>query len=303
MHREPNPIAALIFAGTCYGSSYAAVGFVSGSNPMVVTGARFAVFGLLSVALLGMSGGRRGLPWRTALLHAAGGSVGLYLAEVTAIGLAGAGPTIAVVGSIPLVYAAAGARRDGTSLRPLVPSLALTLTSHVVIYRSALDAGDQPLVPLAAGLGIAALGVAGFCGYALHATEHLRRRPDISPQRWSSAVGVACGMFSIPLLVVGGLGGSFGSPGRVVGVAVFLAVVPSWIANTLWNRGVVAVPRSLAGQLLVFEPLSAFVFVHLVALELPTPTLLAGELLLLAGALLAIRGVAVSAPAFSGSTR
>jgi drug/metabolite transporter (DMT)-like permease len=301
MNRETNPIAALIFAGTCYGTSYAAVGFVSGTNPMVVTGARFALFGLLSVVLLGASGGRRGIPWRTALLHAAGGSVGLYLAEVTAIGLAGAGPTIAVVGSIPLVYAAVGARRDGTSLRPLLASLTLTLASHAVIYRAAVGAGDRPMAALVSGLGIAAVGVAGFCGYALHATEHLRRRPDISPQRWSSAVGVACGMFSVPLLAVGGLGGSMESPGRLAGVAVFLAVIPSWIANTFWNRGVVALPRSLAGQLLVFEPLSAFVFVHLVALELPTPTLLAGELLLLAGALLAIRGVGAPAPAPVGS--
>jgi drug/metabolite transporter (DMT)-like permease len=279
-------------AGVFWGSSYAVVGLVDGTNPMLLTGSRFAVFGILSALQLAATGGGRGVPWRTALLHAAGGSVGLYLAEVTAIGLAGAGPTIAVVGSIPLVYATVGARRDGTSLRPLLPSFALTLASHVVIYGSVLRTGDRPMTSVVLGLGVALLGVAGFCWYALHSTDHLRRRPDISPPRWSSAVGVACGVYSVPLLILGGLGGSLGDPARLAGAAVFLAIGPSWLATAFWNRGVVSAPRSLAGQLLVFEPLSAFVFVHLVAFALPTSTVLIGELLLLAGALLAVHRVA-----------
>ena len=145
------------------------------------------------------------------------------------------------------------------------------------------------MTTVALGLGVALLGVGGFCWYGLHLTAHLRRRPDISPQRWSSAVGVACGVYSVPLLILGGLGGSLGDPTGFVFAAVFLAIGPSWLATAFWNRGVVAVPRSLAGQLLVFEPLSAFVFVHLVAFELPTMTVLIGELLLLSGALLAVR--------------
>jgi drug/metabolite transporter (DMT)-like permease len=293
MRRRPTPITSIVLAGICWGSSFAVVGLVDGTNPMVLTGSRFALFGLISAGLLVATGGARGVPWRTALLHAAGGSVGLYLAEVTAIGLAGAGPTIAIVGSIPVVYAAVGARRDGTSLRPLLPSFALTGASHVVIHGSTWQTNDRPLATVVLGSIVALLGVAGFCAYALHATDHLRSRPDLSPARWSSAVGVASGFCAVPLLILGGLAGSFGDPSRLAAAAIFLAIGPSWLAIALWNRGIVTVPRSLAGQLLVFEPLSAFVFVHLVAFEFPNTTVLSGELLLLAGALLAVRRVEV----------
>ncbi len=291
MARHPSPISSLVVAGACWGSSYAVVGFVEDSNPFLITGSRFAVFGLVSLVLLRLRGGFADIPWRVALGHAVGGSVGLYLTEVVAISLAGAGPTIAVVGSIPVVYAVVGARRDRTDLRPLLPSIVLTASAHVVIHRDAWPAVDGDLADIALGLTVAALGVAGFCLYALHSTDHLRARPDLGPQRWASAVGVASGVCSLPLLAFGLLGGSVGGAGRLVGVAVFLAMVPSWLATSLWNRGVVDVPRALAGQLLVFEPLSAFVFVHLVTATLPSIPLVTGELLLLAGALLAVRAV------------
>lgn len=288
MFRAPAPVSSVILASVAWGTSYAVVSLVESSSPLLITGGRFAVFGALAAVFLAVSGGARDIPWRVAMLHAAGGSVGLYLAEVTAIRLAGAGPTIAVVGSIPLVYALVGARRDRSPLRPLLPSMVLIGVSHVVIHGSAFRAGDRSWPAVVLGVFVALLGVAAFCAYALHATEHLRRRPDLSPERWSSAIGVACGLWSIPLLTIGLVGGGSGSVSLLPAV-LFLGLVPSWLATALWNRGVVSVPRALAGQLLVFEPLSAFVFVHLVAFELPSTTMLIGEVLLLAGALLAVR--------------
>ncbi|MEQ8842838.1 MAG: EamA family transporter [Acidimicrobiales bacterium] len=291
MRRAPSPVSSLVLAGTCWGTSYAVVGLVDGATPMLIAGSRFAIFGLVAAALLHGTGGFAGIPWATAGLHAVGGSVGLYLAELTAISMAGAGPTIAVVGSIPVVYAVVGAHRDGTGFLALVPSVGLTLISHVVIHRDSWPSDGRGVGGVIVGLGVAGLGVAGFCAYALHLTEHLRTRPDLGPQRWSSAVGVASGVCSIPLLALGFLGGIPGNPAGLAALAFFLAVVPSWLATSLWNRAVVDVPRALAGQLLVFEPLTAFVFVHLVTGTLPGFTLVIGELLLLSGALLAVRGV------------
>ena len=291
MRRTPSPVSALVLAGMCWGSSYAVVGMVDGANPMLITGSRFAIFGIVAAVGLQATGGFHDIPWRTALGHAIGGSVGLYLAEVTAISLAGAGPTIAVVGSIPVAYAVVGARRDGSELRPLIPSVVLTLASHVVIHRDAWPADGSALAPLMLGVLVAVAGVAGFCVYALHSTDHLRARPDLGPERWSSAVGVASGLCAVPLLAFGFVGGVPVDPTRLLLAAVFLAVIPSWLATSLWNRAVVDVPRALAGQLLVFEPLSAFVFVHLVTGSLPGFSLVIGELLLLSGALLAVRAV------------
>jgi len=291
MPRPRSAVSSLALAGMCWGSSYAVVGVVHATNPWLITGSRFAAFGVVACVLLQLSGGFADIPWRTAMGHALGGSVGLYFAEVTAISLAGAGPTIAIVGSIPVAYAVVGAWRDGSDLRPLIPSITLTLASHVVIHRDSWPSDGRDVGTTMLGLGVAAAGVAGFCVYALHSTDHLRSRPDLGPQRWASAVGVASGIYAIPLLLIGSFAGSVGSPGRLLVVAVFLALVPSWMATALWNRAVVEVPRALAGQLLVFEPLSAFVFVHLVSGSLPGPSMVVGELLLLAGALLAVRSV------------
>lgn len=297
MPASPSPVSSLALAGVCWGSSYAVVGLVDGANPMLIAGSRFAVFGIVAAGLLHLTGGFAQIPWRTALGHAVGGSVGLYFTEVVAITLAGAGPTIAVVGSIPVVYAVVGGRRDGSPLRPLLPSIGLTLVAHMVIHRDSWSADGRPMAPVVLGLLVALIGVAGFCVYALHATDHLRSRPDLGPQRWSSAVGVASGVLAIPLLLVGLLAGGPSDPVGLAGAAVFLAVVPSWLATSLWNRAVVAVPRALAGQLLIFEPLSAFVFVHLLSRSVPGFALVTGELLLLAGALLAVRTVRRPEPA------
>ena len=169
----------------------------------------------------------------------------------------------------------------------------------MVIHRDSWPAEGEGIPAVLLGLAVAALGVAGFCVYASHATDHLRTRPDLSAQRWSSAVGVASGALSVPLLLAGSLVGGVGDPARLAAAAIFLAVVPSWLGMSLWNRAVVDVPRALAGQLLVFEPLSAFVFVHVVSGSLPGATLVIGELLLLAGALLAVRTVRAPEPVHS----
>jgi drug/metabolite transporter (DMT)-like permease len=285
-----SPIASLSLAGVCWGTSFGAAALLDDTSPAMITGVRFGFFGLVSLALLGRSVGIRWVPWRVAILHAAGGSVGLYLSEVIAIDLVGAGPTIAVVGSVPLVYASFGARRDGEPFRPLIPSLVLTVFSHLIIHVSSFrDAPASSPWVLVAGLLIAAAGVLGFCAYAFHLTDFLRENPQISAARWSSAIGIACGVWAIPLLTIGILAGSTGVEGRLIIGGFFLAIVPSWLAATLWNTGVVNVQRSLAGQLLVVEPLAAFVFVHLATWTIPGSTLVIGELLLLAGALLAVR--------------
>ncbi len=69
---------------------------------------------------------------------------------------------------------------------------------------------------------------------------------------------------------------------------IFLAIGPSWIATMLWNRASLRVPRAVAGQFIVCEPMSAFVLVHLLAGRRPTTVELLGELLLVVGAVIAL---------------
>lgn len=285
--RAAEAVVVMASAGCLWGSSFALVELISATNAVLVTGLRFALYGLISVAVLTVIGGWRGIDWRSAFLHAGTGYVGMYLAEVTAIHLAGPGPTIAVIGSVPVVYAVIGARREGTPVADLLPSISVLALAIVMINAEAFAVGEESTAGIVTGMMIAAAGVASWCVYALHNTDHLVRNPEVGAAGWSSAVGVAAGTLSLPLVVLGSFGGA-DSAGRLGAVVVFLAIGPSWVATMLWNRASLRVPRALAGQLIVFEPMSAFVLVHLLAGRGPSPTELTGELLLVVGAALAL---------------
>jgi len=276
-------------AGALWGSSFALVDFLHSTSPVLITGLRFVAYGLVSAALLRASGGFAGIDWRIAMFHAATGYVGMYLGEVTAISLAGPAPVIAVVGSSPVIYAWLGARREGTDPRVLLPSIAVLVMAHVLINASSWTTGDRPIASIALGMIAAAMGVGSWCVYALHNTDHLRASGSVGPVRWSSAVGVASGVLGLPLMVAGFAYGGSHDPVLPLGaVILFLAIGPSWLAAALWNRASVKVPRALAGQLIVFEPISGFALVHLLARSMPSPMQLAGESLLVVGAIVAL---------------
>lgn len=258
-------------AGALWGSSYALIDLLGATSPVLVTGLRFGTYGLVSVAILILGGGFQGIDWRVALFHAATGYVGMYLAEVTAIRLAGPAPVIAVVGSTPVIYAWLGARRDGIDPKVLLPSVGVLAMAHLMINASSWTSGGRPIAGIALGMVVAAMGVASWCVYALHNTEHLRTSSAVSPVRWSSAVGVASGVLALPLIVAGmEFGGSTDPAFELGSIVLYLALGPSWLAAMLWNRASVKVPRALAGQLIVFEPISGFALVHLLSGQVPS---------------------------------
>jgi len=286
--RATEAVVVMAVAGSLWGSSFALVELISGTNPMLITGMRFGLYGVVSAVALLVLGGTAGIDWRVAFFHAATGYVGMYLCEVTAIQLAGPGPTIAVIGSIPVVYAVIGARRDGIAFARLAPSTAVLAVALVILNAEAFSDPEHSALSVLAGLAIAVAGVASWCVYALHNTDYLVRSPHVGAAQWSSAVGVAAGVLSLPLVLIGA-GGSIDSASLVVPVVVYLAIGPSWIATMLWNRASVRVPRALAGQLIVFEAISAFALVHLLDGHGPSMVELTGEVLLVVGTIVALR--------------
>lgn len=285
-------VGIMALVGCLWGSSFAVPLILGGTNPFVIVGARYVLYGAVSLFLLSQAITVKHLPWRRAFLHAGVGYVGLYLGEVIAIRLAGAAPTVAVLGTIPVVYALLGSRRDGFAILSLGPSLILLVLGHLAIHSDGFALGGTS--PIAAGVGllIAVVVVGGWCWYALDNTDFLRARPDIGPAEWSSAVGAASGVLALPLLI-GGLfmGGSSDSVALVAGIGLFLAIGPSWIATAGWNQASLKLPRALAGQLVVFEPLSGFFFIHLYTGEFPSAMVFTGEILLLIGSGLALRAL------------
>lgn len=293
--RGPRPhgaVGVMVAAGALWGSTFAVPVGLPATSPLVLTGGRFVGYGVLSAVLLvARRGSRRDLPWGRALAHAATGWVGMYLAEVLAIHRAGPVVTVSVIGTLPVAYALVGARRDRAPLAELVPSVGLVALGHLCLHvRGVGDLDGVGPVAAVTGALAAAAGVAGWCWFALDNADLLRRRPDIGEGEWSSAVGVACAFVAAPLLVVaaGGGGDVADPPVWVVAAVVYLAVGPSWLAGAAWNRASLVLPRRLAGQLIVFEPLFAFAFVSLATGHRPDALELVGEACLLAGALVAL---------------
>jgi drug/metabolite transporter (DMT)-like permease len=78
-------------------------------------------------------------------------------------------------------------------------------------------------------------------------------------------------------------------PAQFVAVLLVTGLLASWVGTLCWNEASQRLPTSLAGQLIVFETLSALVYAFLLRGEWPGATTLLGIVLLLAGILWAVR--------------
>jgi drug/metabolite transporter (DMT)-like permease len=68
-----------------------------------------------------------------------------------------------------------------------------------------------------------------------------------------------------------------------------LGLCASWLGTLLWNRACQRLPTSLAGQLIVFETLSALLYAFMLRGKAPGLPVISGILLLCIGVMLGIR--------------
>jgi drug/metabolite transporter (DMT)-like permease len=68
-----------------------------------------------------------------------------------------------------------------------------------------------------------------------------------------------------------------------------VGLLASWLGTLCWNEASQRLPTSLAGQLIVFETLSALAYALLLRGQWPDKLTLAGVALLVAGVVLALR--------------
>ncbi|MBK6851595.1 MAG: DMT family transporter [Burkholderiales bacterium] len=145
--------------------------------------------------------------------------------------------------------------------------------------------------------------------YPLRNADWLRAHPDRSPRTWATAQGIA----TLPLALIGyglfwlwqstqgmataagnGAAGAFDMPFGprpvyFVGLMFAIGLFASWLGTLCWNEASQRLPTSLAGQLIVFETLSALAYAYVLRGRWPgLPTLL-GIALLVAGVMLALR--------------
>jgi len=150
------------------------------------------------------------------------------------------------------------------------------------------------------GLLLAIGAVVCWTWYPMRNADWLRAHADRNPRSWATAQG----LMTLPLAVLGygalwiwssfggdiGLSMPFGpTPQRYVLLMLAVGLLASWVGTLCWNEASQRVPTALAGQLIVFETLSALGYALLLRGVWPDALTLAGIALLVAGVLRAVR--------------
>ncbi|MFO1218815.1 MAG: DMT family transporter [Burkholderiaceae bacterium] len=246
--------------------------------------------------------------WIEAAKLALVGNIVYYLFLASSIQRAGGPLPTMIIGTLPVVIAVTSNLRDHArdgrlSWRALAPSLLLigggiACVNHAEIV--ALRADPQAdLARYAYGALLAVGAVVCWTWYPIRNADWLRAHPDRKPRGWATAQGVA----TLPLAALGfalwwgwsalhpsDFALPFGPrPSFFVMLMLAIGLFASWLGTMCWNEASQRLPTTLAGQLIVFETLSALAYAFMLRGRAPEPLTLAGIVLLVAGVAWALR--------------
>ena len=284
--------------------------------PALLTVGRYLAFGLIAVplALADRAEIRRlaRADWIEATWLSLVGNLVYYGFLAAAIQAADAPLPTMIIGTLPVVIAVCSNlserelpwRKLALSLPVLAAGIALVNRDE--LSRLAAQGADPARLWLGAALACGA--VACWTWYPIRNARWLRRRPGLSSRAWATAQGIT----TLPLALAGalllaGLNAARGTDGAFdwplgprplafAGWMLAIGLCASWLGTLCWNRASRLLPTSLAGQLIVFETLSALLYAFLLREQVPPAGTLAGIALLVAGVVIGMR-------AFSGSPR
>jgi drug/metabolite transporter (DMT)-like permease len=277
---------------------------------------RYLAFGLIALPLGWLDRARlrqfERADWIEALKLSAVGNLLYYLCLAAAIQRAGGPLPTMIIGTLPVVIAVVSnhrnAQRDGRlPWRRLLPSLLLIGAGIACVNQVELQRlqgqADVDLARYGLGALLAIGAVVCWTWYPLRNADWLRAHADRHPRSWATAQG----LMTLPLAVVGyaalWLWGSTQAgqaalgvplpagptPERYVAMMLTIGLLASWVGTLCWNEASQRLPTSLAGQLIVFETLSALAYALLLRGEAPAGWTLFGVGLLVVGVLQALR--------------
>ena len=236
------------------------------------------------------------------------GNIVYYLFLASAIGHAGGPLPTMIIGTLPVVIAISSNLRDGQRdgrlpWLKLLPSLGLIAAGIGCVNQAELDHlrvdPSADLARYALG-GLLAVGaVACWTWYPIRNADWLRAHADRSPRAWATAQGLA----TLPLALLGYAGFWAWTalsdsplamplgprPAVFVGLMLAIGLFASWLGTLCWNEASQRLPTTLAGQLIVFETLSALAYALMLRGQWPPALTGVGVGLLIAGVIWALR--------------
>jgi drug/metabolite transporter (DMT)-like permease len=294
-------------AGLMWGLVFIAPLLLPQYPALLLSFGRYLAFGLIALPLAWLDRQRIAeltpADWLEAAKLALIGNLLYYVLLAAAIQRAGGPLPTMIIGTLPVVIAISSnlrdAQRDGRLpwLR-LLPSLLLIGSGIALVNRSEwqqLQADADP-TRYATGALLAVGAVVCWTWYPMRNADWLRGHPDRSPSTWSTAQGIA----TLPLAALGyavfwvlapaGLAMPFGpTPGAFIALMAAIGLFASWLGTLCWNEASQRLPTTLAGQLIVFETLSALAYAFVLRGRAPAPAALLGIVLLMVGVAWALR--------------
>ncbi len=275
--------------------------------------ARYLAFGLIALPLAWLDRGRIALltraDWLEALKLSAVGNLLYYLCLAAAIQRAGGPLPTMIIGTLPVVIALVSNRRNAVrdgrlAWRRLGPALALIAAGILCVNQAELQqlraAADTDFARYGQGALLALGAVVCWTWYPIRNADWLRAHAGRSPSTWATAQGLA----TLPLAALGFLAfwllgvlrpaSAFAwplgpTPGLFLALMFAIGLFASWLGTLCWNAASQRLPTSLAGQLIVFETLSALAYAWLLRGQAPPALTLLGAALLVAGVSWALR--------------
>jgi drug/metabolite transporter (DMT)-like permease len=279
---------------------------------VVLSLGRYVAFGL--IALVPAYFDRRRIAelsrtdWIAAFKLSLVGNLLYYAALATAIQLADAPLPTMLIGTLPVVIAVYSNwlpehPSETVSWKRLAPPLLIILAGLLMVNASELAQiggrahPTRSLPDYVLGCLIALGAVAAWTWYPVMNARHMKAYSHINSSTWATAQGLATlpmalAGFALYWLLAGSGHYNFplgARPERFVMLMLVVGLLASWCGTLLWNQASQRLPTSLAGQLIVFETLSALLYVFILRAEVPPLQVLLGIVLLGVGVLLGVR--------------
>ncbi|MCU6434170.1 DMT family transporter [Undibacterium sp. Jales W-56] len=316
-------VLAALGAGLLWGLVFITPLILPDYPGVILSFGRYVAFGVIALIPAWFDRQRiaqlRRQDWLAAGKLALVGNLIYYSALASAIQLADAPLPTMLIGTLPVVIAICSNWSplypgDSIAWNKLALPLLIILAGLLLVNASEMahftkdnSSGQRSIAEYVKGGLIALVAVAAWTWYPIMNSRYMKVYTHISSSTWATAQGLA----TLPLALIGYLGyGLFAQLKRgsadagsvvafhfplgstplkfIVAMAV-LGLLASWLGTLLWNLASQKLPTSLAGQLIVFETLSALLYAFILRGSLPAPQILIGVVLLCAGVTLAVR--------------
>ncbi|MCX7217501.1 MAG: DMT family transporter [Burkholderiales bacterium] len=305
-------ILAALAAGLLWGLVFITPLLLPDYPGLILSFGRYTAFGLIALLPAWFDRQRitrlRRQDWLAALKLALVGNVIYYAALASAIQLADAPLPTMLIGTLPVVIAICSNwspqhASEGIAWKKLALPLFCIFIGLMLVNAAELRHldGQRSLSQYLQGGLIALLAVAAWTWYPIMNARYMKVYTHISASTWATAQG----LMTLPLALLGlagyalfaqlyaapgGYAFPLGSaPAKFIAAMLILGFAASWLGTLCWNHASKKLPTSLAGQLIVFETLSALLYTFILRGEFPAKQILLGVCLLCLGVALAVR--------------